>query len=79
MKLFHFFYFYGSFFSSGIRIPNTDPYPDPLIWLNPDPIRIQIPIRNPDKNAPNGFNASVLSPGPEIYSTVYVIIRMQRL
>ncbi len=42
-----FFYFCGSFLPSWIwiRIPNTDP--DPLTWLNPDPIGIRIRIRNP--------------------------------
>jgi hypothetical protein len=45
MKFHNFFYFCGSFLPSWIRnrIPNTDP--DPLTWLNPDPIRIR--IRNP--------------------------------
>ncbi len=33
-----FFYFYGSFFPSWIRIG----IPDPLTWLYPDPIRIRI-------------------------------------
>ncbi len=48
MKFLNFFYFCGSFFPSWIRIgiPNTDP--DPLTWLNPDPIRIR--IRNPTYN-----------------------------
>ncbi len=42
MKFLKFFYFCGSFlpFSILIRIPNTDP--DPLTWLNPDPIPIRI-------------------------------------
>ncbi len=31
-----FFLLCGSFLPSRIRIPNTDPDPDPLIWLNPD-------------------------------------------
>ncbi len=35
-----FFYFYGTFLPSWIRILNTDP--DPLTWLNSDPIRIRI-------------------------------------
>jgi len=34
-----FFYFCGSFLPSWIRI--QIPNPDPLTWLNPDPIRIQ--------------------------------------
>ncbi len=39
----------GSFLPSWIRIriPNTD-HPDPLTWLNPDPIRIR--LRNPDSD-----------------------------
>jgi hypothetical protein len=43
----NFFYFCGSFLPSWIRIriPNTDPDPDPLARLNTDPIRIR--IRNP--------------------------------
>ncbi len=44
-----FSHFFGSFLPSwiriGIRIPNTDLYPDPLTRLNPDPIRIRIRIR----------------------------------
>ncbi len=40
MKFLKIFYFCGSFFPSWIRIPNTDP--DPLTWLNPDPIGIRI-------------------------------------
>jgi hypothetical protein len=49
MKFLNFFYFYGSFLPSWIwiriRILNTDP--DPLTWLNPDPIGIRFRIRNP--------------------------------
>jgi hypothetical protein len=40
MKFLNFFNFCGSFFPSWIRIPNTNP--DPLTWLNPDPIRVRI-------------------------------------
>jgi hypothetical protein len=48
MKFLKYFYFYGSFLPSWIRIwiPNTDP--DPLTQLDPDPIRIR--IRNPAAN-----------------------------
>ncbi len=50
-----FFYFCGSFLPAWIRIPNTDPNPDPLTWLNPDPIGpILIRIRNP-----GGFSTTV--------------------
>jgi hypothetical protein len=39
MKFLNFFYFCGSFLPSWIRtrIPNTDPDPDSLTRLNPDP------------------------------------------
>ncbi len=36
MKFFNFFYFCGSFFAL------LDPDPDPLTWLNPDPIRVRL-------------------------------------
>ncbi len=49
-----FFYFCGSFLPSWIRIriPNTDPDPDPLARLKTDPIR----IRNPAKINPKNWN-----------------------
>jgi hypothetical protein len=47
---FFIFFFFVSFLPSWIRIriPNTDPDPDPLTWLNPDLIGIR--IRNPGYN-----------------------------
>jgi hypothetical protein len=45
----NFFYFCGSFLPSWIRIPNTDPDPDPLARLNTDPIWIRNPgLMDPD-------------------------------
>jgi hypothetical protein len=46
MKFLIFFYFCGSFLPSWIRIRITNP--ELLTWLNPDPIRIHIRIRNTD-------------------------------
>ncbi len=43
-----FFYFCGYFFLSWIRIRILNTDPDPLTWLNLDPIRIRIRIRNTD-------------------------------
>ncbi len=57
--LIFFFYFCGSSLPSWIRIriPNTDP--DPLTWLNSDPIGIR--IRNPDLYAYGPFfNATLI-------------------
>jgi hypothetical protein len=55
-----FFYFYGSFLPSWIRIRIPNPDPDPLARLNPDPIR----IRNPAFFHPGSQIGTVSIPGP---------------